>query len=112
MTAIISHSSIINLQGLRVNPGALYSALRLPNLRESFRRLAPSGGPMPEGKFMDAPQIMREFGFKEGIATKIIRWCANERGRVVKIEPPEGRKTFVYREDVMEWIANHEQSST
>ena len=63
----------------------------------------------PSGLLMDAPTIMRELGVKESIATKIIRWCAAEKGRVVKLEPPAGRKTWVYREDVEAWRREHER---
>lgn len=64
-----------------------------------------------QGMFMDAPQIRREFGFNEALSSKIIRWCAQEKQRVLKVVPPEGRKTLVRREDVLEWIAQHEQSA-
>lgn len=62
-----------------------------------------------QGLLMDAPQIMRELGVKAGVADKIVRWCAQERGRFVR---PEGiRKLYVYREDVMEWLELNTQSA-
>lgn len=64
-----------------------------------------------KGLYMDAPEIRREFGFNEALTNKIIRWCAQKKGHVLKVVPPEGRKTLVRREDVLEWIAEHIESA-
>lgn len=63
-----------------------------------------------KGLLMDGPAIQRELGVSEHVATAIVRWCANEHlQRVVK---PEGiRRTFVYREDVEEWLRLNTRSA-
>ena len=56
------------------------------------------------GRLMDAAAIAAELGCTRAQADRIIRWCHEHRGRVVR--PVDGaRKLFVFREDVESWLA-------
>lgn len=62
------------------------------------------------GRLMDAAAIIAELGCTRAQADRIIRWCNEQRGRVVR--PVDGaRKLFVYREDVEAWLAESTRSA-
>lgn len=61
------------------------------------------------GRFMDAPQIVRELGVSRSMADKIMRWCSKHGAGV--IAPPDVRKVYVLRADVDAWITANTRKS-